>query len=66
MFAKLKDINKDSLGAKPVTAAQLGRIDVFSDNGVQQILEVLDERYKDTAGKKNENLGESLAKINLP
>ena len=43
----MKDIKRDGLGAKLVTAAQLGRIDVFSDDGVQQILTVLDERFKE-------------------
>ena len=47
LFAKLKDIKKDGLGAKLVTAAQLGKIDVFGDNGVEQILQVLDERFKE-------------------
>ena len=47
LFAKLKDIKRDGLGAKLVTAAQLGRIDVFSDDGVQKILTVLDERFKE-------------------
>ena len=47
MFAKLKDVKKDGLGAKLVTAAQLGKIDVFGDNGVEEILNVLDERFKE-------------------
>lgn len=47
LFAKLKDVKRDSLGAKLVTAAQLGKIDVFGDNGVKQILAVLDERFQE-------------------
>lgn len=47
LFAKLKDIKKESLGAKLITAAQLGKIDVFSDDGVQQILKILDERFNE-------------------
>ena len=47
LFAKLKDIKKNNLGSKLVTAAQLGKIDVFSDNGVQQVLKTLDERFKE-------------------
>ena len=47
MFAKLKDVKKDGLGAKLVTAAQLGKIDVFGDNGVEEILNVFDERFKE-------------------
>ena len=47
LFAKLKDIKKNGLGAKLVTAAQLGEIDVFSDTGVDDILKVLDGRFKE-------------------
>ena len=47
LFAKLKDVKKDGLGTKLVTAAQLGEINVFSDDGVEQILTVLDARFKE-------------------
>ena len=47
LFAKLKDIKRDGLGAKLITAAQLGKIDVFGDEGVKEILTVLDERFKE-------------------
>ena len=46
LFQRLKDIKKDNVGNKLVTAAQLGTIDVFSEDAVGQILEVLDERFK--------------------
>ena len=42
-FQRLQDIKKDNVGNKLVTAAQLGTIDLFSENAVRQILmEVLD------------------------
>ena len=40
LFQRLKDIKKDNVGNKLVIAAQLGTIDVFSENAVLQILEV--------------------------
>ena len=47
LFAKLKDIKRDGLGAKLITAAQLGKIDVFGADGVNEILKVLDERFQE-------------------
>ena len=41
------DIKKDNVGSKLVTAAQLGTIDVFSEDTVGQILEVLDKRFNE-------------------
>ena len=46
LFQRLKDIKKDNVGNKLVTAAQLGDIDVFSEDAVAQILEVIDKRFK--------------------
>ena len=46
LFQRLKDIKKDNVGNKLVTAAQLGTINVFSEDVVGQILEVLDKRLK--------------------
>ena len=46
LFAKLKDVEKKGVGSLLVSAAQLGTIDVFGDDGVQQILDVLDSRFK--------------------
>ena len=46
LFAKLKDVDKKGVGSLLVSAAQLGTIDVFGDNGVQEILDVLDTRFK--------------------
>ena len=46
LFQRLKDIKNDSVGNKLVTAAQLGTIDVFSEDAVRQILEVLGKRFK--------------------
>ena len=34
LFQRLKDIKKDNVGNKLVTAAQLGTIDVFSEDAV--------------------------------
>ena len=55
----LKDIQTDNIGSKLVTEAQLGKIDVFHDDCVAQILEVLDKHFKEDdlalkkkAGKK--------------
>ena len=47
LFQTLKDIRKDNIGNKLITEAQLGKIDVFSDNCVEQILAVLDKRFKE-------------------
>ena len=47
LFQTLKDIKKDNIGNKLITEAQLGKIDVFSDNCVEQILVVLDKRFKE-------------------
>ena len=46
LFAKLKDVDKKGVGSLLVSAAQLGTINVFGDNGVQEILDVLDTRFK--------------------
>ena len=47
LFQTLKDIKKDNIGNKLITEAQLGKINVFNDNCVEQILEVLDKRFKE-------------------
>ena len=46
LFQRLKDIKKDDAGNKLATAAQLGTIDLFSEDAVGQILEVLDKRFQ--------------------
>ena len=46
LFRRQKNIKNDNVGKKLVTAAQLGTIDIFSDDAVGQILEVLDKRWK--------------------
>ena len=43
-LTSLKDIKKNNVGNKLVTAAQLGTIGFFSEDAVGQILEVLDNR----------------------
>ena len=40
LFQRLKDIKKDNVGNKLVTVAQLGTIDVFSEDAIEKILEV--------------------------
>jgi len=47
LFQTLKDITKDNIGNKLITEAQLGNIDVFKENCVEQILTVLDKRFKE-------------------
>ena len=47
LFQRLKDIKNDNVGNKLVTAAQLGTVDVFNEDAVRQILEVLDKRFKE-------------------
>ena len=47
LFQRLKDIKKDNVDNKLVTAAQLGAIDVFGEDAVGQILEVLDKNLKE-------------------
>ena len=47
LFQTLKDIKKDNIGNKLITEAQLGNIDVFHENCVEQILKVLDKRFKE-------------------
>ena len=47
LFQKLKDIEKDNIGNKLVAEAQLGVINVFRDDAVDKILEVLDTRFKE-------------------
>ena len=47
LFQTLKDIQKDNIGSKLITAAQLGIIDVFDEQCVEQILAVLDKRFKE-------------------
>ena len=47
LFQTLKDIQKDNIGSKLITAAQLGIIDVFNEQCVEQILAVLDKRFKE-------------------
>jgi len=46
LFQSLKDIQKDNIGNKLITEAQLGTINVFQDDCVEKILEVLDKRFK--------------------
>ena len=62
LFQRLKDIKQNNFGNKLVTAAQLGTIDVFSEDRVGQILEVLDKRFKrdQLAYKKKKHRKHSL------
>ena len=45
LFQRLKDIKKDNVGNKLVTASQLGNIDLFTEDTVEQIFEVLDNKF---------------------
>ena len=45
LFAKLKDVETKGVGNMLVSAARVGKIDVFSDDGVEQITNILDERF---------------------
>ena len=47
LFQTLKDIKKDNIGNKLITEAQLGTIDVFHEDCVEQIFAVLDKRFKE-------------------
>ena len=45
LFAKLKDVEKKGIGNMLVSAARVGTLNVFGDDGVKQITDILDERF---------------------
>ena len=47
LFQTLKDIKKDNIGNKLITEAQLGKINLFDDDCIEEILNVLDKRFKE-------------------
>ena len=47
LFQTLKGIKKDNIGNKLITEAQLGKINVFDDGCIEEILNVLDKRFKE-------------------
>ena len=47
LFQTLKDIKKDNIGNKLITEAQLGNINLFDDDCIEEILNVLDKRFKE-------------------
>ena len=46
LYDKLKDVKKQDVGDKVTVAAQIGDVDVFADDGVDKLLEVLDKAFK--------------------
>ena len=46
MYDVLKDISKHYVGEKILSAIQVGEIDVFGNDGVNQILKTLDKSFK--------------------
>ena len=46
LYDKLKDISQKNVGEKITLAVQVGEVDVFGDNSVNEILQVLDKSFK--------------------
>ena len=46
LYDKLKDISQKNVGEKITLAVQVGEIDVFGDNSVNEILQLLDKSFK--------------------
>ena len=47
LFQTMKDIKKDNIGNKLITEAQLGNINLFDDDCIEEILNVLDKLFKE-------------------
>ena len=46
LYDKLKDVKSQNVGDKVTVAAQIGEFDVFEDDGVDNLLKVLDKAFK--------------------